>query len=110
MSILDDIAADLMDERQARAELRADEWRYGTADPARLRAVHEYEAELYPESTLRCGGCKRRISVALLVSCLECGKSVCATCDPSCPHTPDPDALRRSAIRYTVARDVRRGL
>jgi predicted sulfurtransferase len=86
MSILDDIAADLMDERQARAELRAD------------------------ESTLRCGGCKRRISVALLVSCLECGKSVCATCDPSCPHTPDPDALRREAIKYTIARAVRRGL
>jgi hypothetical protein len=89
VSTIDDIAADLRDQAEARREARENAWRYGTTDPATLRAIHEAEARRWPESTLLCDGCKRHISVALLVQCAECGASVCADCDPNCPHTPE---------------------
>lgn len=91
MSHVDAIAQDLHDQRIIARMEDEEAHRYGTTDPATLRAINEHEARLYRDEGLleTCVGCGAEHSIFNMAICEECGEQVCADCPATCPHAPE---------------------
>ena len=90
MSIVDDIAQDLSDERFARWEVGHNHWSYGVQDTAALHAAFKSELRAYPDEVgVTCEACGQLQHVSLTITCQECGEVICITHPPTCPHMED---------------------